>query len=35
VLYVPAYAAGLVPWRSLIWLVGFLATAAMILAALV
>jgi uncharacterized MAPEG superfamily protein len=30
VLYVPAYAFGLVPWRSLIWAVGFLATVAMI-----
>jgi uncharacterized MAPEG superfamily protein len=35
VLYVPAYAFGLVPWRSVIWLVGFAATAAMILAALI
>lgn len=35
VLYVPAYAFGLVPWRSLIWLVGFLATMAMIAAALI
>jgi uncharacterized MAPEG superfamily protein len=34
VLYVPAYAFGLVPWRSVIWLVGFAATLAMILAAL-
>lgn len=33
--YVPAYWLGLVPWRSLIWAVGFLATAAMILAALI
>jgi uncharacterized MAPEG superfamily protein len=33
VLYVPAYAFGLVPWRSVIWLVGFLATLAMIAAA--
>lgn len=33
VLYIPAYAFGLVPWRSLIWLVGFLATVAMILSA--
>lgn len=32
--YVPAYAYGLVPWRSLIWSVGFLATVAMILTAL-
>ncbi len=35
VLYVPAYAFGLVPWRSAIWLVGFAATTLMILAALV
>jgi uncharacterized MAPEG superfamily protein len=34
VLYVPAYALGLSPWRSLIWSVGFLATLAMLLAAL-
>lgn len=34
VLYVPAYAFGLVPWRSVIWLVGFLATATMLVAAL-
>ena len=34
VLYVPAYAFGWVPWRSLIWSVGFLATALMLLAAL-
>lgn len=33
-LYVPAYAFGLTPWRSVVWLVGFLATALMILAAL-
>ena len=35
VVYVPAYAFGLSPWRSLIWLVGFCATMAMILAALI
>jgi uncharacterized MAPEG superfamily protein len=35
VLYVPAYAFGLVPWRSLIWFVGFLATVTMIVATLV
>lgn len=35
VLYVPAYAFGWRPWRSLIWLVGFTATTLMILAALV
>lgn len=32
--YVPAYALGLAPWRSLIWFVGFGATALMLLAAL-
>lgn len=30
ILYVPAYYFGLAPWRSLIWLAGFLATFAMI-----
>lgn len=35
ILYVPAYALGLAPWRSLIWGVGFFATAGMIIAALV
>ncbi|MCZ4261710.1 MAG: MAPEG family protein [Limimaricola soesokkakensis] len=35
VLYVPAYYFGLRPWRSLIWLVGFCATIAMIGLALV
>ena len=35
VLYVPAYAFGLVSWRSLIWMVGFSATTLMLLAALV
>jgi len=35
VAYVPAYALGLSPWRSLIWGVGFFATIAMILSALV
>jgi uncharacterized MAPEG superfamily protein len=34
VLYVPAYAFGLVPWRSLIWMVGFSATTLMLLAVL-
>ena len=33
--YVPAYAFGLAPWRSLVWLIGFLATLAMILAAII
>jgi uncharacterized MAPEG superfamily protein len=35
VLYVPAYAFGLVPWRSVIWFIGFLATLTMIVASLV
>lgn len=35
VLYIPAYAYGWRPWRSLIWAVGFLATVAMLLAALI
>lgn len=34
VLYIPAYAFGWTPWRSLIWMVGFTATIAMIVAAL-
>jgi uncharacterized MAPEG superfamily protein len=34
ILYVPAYASGAVPWRSLIWAAGFLATLVMLLAAL-
>ena len=34
VLYVPAYAWGLSPWRSVIWFVGFLATLFMLIAAL-
>jgi uncharacterized MAPEG superfamily protein len=34
VLYFPAYLAGIAPWRSVIWFVGFLATCAMLMAAL-
>lgn len=34
VLYVPAYALGWVPWRSVIWAVGFLSIVAMIAVAL-
>jgi uncharacterized MAPEG superfamily protein len=34
VLYVPAYAFGLSPWRSLIWCLGWGASIAMIVAAL-
>jgi uncharacterized MAPEG superfamily protein len=33
--YVPAYALGLAPWRSVIWMIGFGATTAMLIAALV
>ena len=35
VAYIPAYAFGFVPWRSLIWFVGFIATTAMLIAALI
>ncbi len=35
ILYVPAYAWGLSPWRSVIWGVGFIATMVMIVAALI
>ena len=35
VLYIPAYALGWRPWRSLIWLFGFLATTLMLFAALI
>ena len=35
ILYVPAYAYGWSPGRSLIWGVGFLATVAMLVAALI
>ncbi|MFT4151831.1 MAG: MAPEG family protein [Paracoccaceae bacterium] len=34
ILYVPAYALGLRPWRSAIWAVGFASTVTMILASL-
>lgn len=34
-LYVPAYALGLAPWRSLIWTLGFFATLVMLVAALI
>ena len=34
ILYIPAYAFGWSPWRSVIWGVGFLATMAMIVSAL-
>ncbi len=35
VLYVPAYAFGLSPWRSVVWSVGFFATVLMLIAALI
>ncbi|NHF71849.1 MAPEG family protein [Paracoccus xiamenensis] len=34
ILYVPAYALGWTPWRSVIWGVGFVATMIIIVAAL-
>jgi uncharacterized MAPEG superfamily protein len=34
ILYIPAYALGLRPWRSLIWAVGWCATLTMMVAAL-
>ena len=33
ILYIPAYAFGLTPWRSVIWAVGFFATVTMLVAA--
>lgn len=35
VVYVPAYAYGWTPWRSVIWMVGLVATTVMIIAALI
>ena len=35
VAYIPAYALGLVPWRSVVWVAGFGATLLMILTSLV
>lgn len=34
-LYIPAYAQGLTPWRSVIWAFGFFATVIMLIAALI
>jgi len=34
ILYVPAYAFGWTPWRSVIWFIGFAATILILLAAL-
>ena len=33
-LYIPAYVQGLAPWCSVIWMAGFAATVAMLIAAL-
>lgn len=35
ILYIPAYALGLSPWRSVIWGIGLLATLLLVLAALI
>ncbi len=35
VLYVPCYAMGLVPWRSVVWAVGFAATVTILVSALI
>tara|TARA_R110002110_G_scaffold86152_13_gene224864 strand:- start:663 stop:1058 length:396 start_codon:yes stop_codon:yes gene_type:complete len=35
ILYVPAYAFGLRPWRSLIWVTGLIATTLMLVSALI
>ena len=35
IVYVPAYAFGWAPWRSVIWAAGFAATMVMIIAALI
>ncbi|AWB49326.1 hypothetical protein HYN69_13165 [Gemmobacter aquarius] len=35
VLYIPAYALGLTPWRSGVWAVGWFATLALMLTALI
>ncbi|MGB3242999.1 MAG: MAPEG family protein [Sulfitobacter sp.] len=33
--YLPAYVMGLRPWRSVVWAIGFAATACMLIAALI
>ncbi|MEO9650865.1 MAG: MAPEG family protein [Roseobacter sp.] len=33
--YVPAYAFGLSPWRSVVWCIGLAATTAMLIAAII
>lgn len=35
VAYIPAYVFGWVPWRSLIWMAGLIATTLMLIAALI
>ena len=35
VLYVPAYALGLTPWRSVVWMIGLLATLTLLVSALI
>ncbi len=35
IIYIPAYVQGLVPWRSVIWAIGFTATVVMLVTALV
>ena len=35
ILYIPAYALGLRPWRSVVWAAGFFATLTMFVAALI
>ncbi|MEL6586382.1 MAG: MAPEG family protein [Pseudomonadota bacterium] len=35
IVYVPAYAFGWRPWRSVIWMVGFLATVTMVITTLI
>jgi uncharacterized MAPEG superfamily protein len=35
ILYIPAYAFNLTPWRSAIWFIGFLAILTMLIAALI
>ena len=34
-LYVPAYLFGLVPWRSIVWAIGFAATIVLLIQALI
>jgi uncharacterized MAPEG superfamily protein len=35
ILYIPAYVFGWVPWRSMIWSVGLIATTVMLIAAVI